>query len=441
MKIRSVGTIVICILLGIGGIFVYFRKDLEGLRPVVETPSTTIEQAFEQQTGADSDTKPVTVDFPLHLADGFEISLFAKNVNNARVMAMDSRGNLWVSRTKDGVISMLDIENGVVVAQADIFKNMKNPHGIAFDPEYPNVLFIAEEDKLDRVEIYRDAPAFEKEKGSDIDAVKGTLTTAQVAPYGVEGIVDLPGAGRHFTRTLLFDKDGNLFVSIGSTCDVCHEKDDRISTVMRVVFDDEFHTKAHLEPFASGLRNSVFMAVQPQTKKIWATDMGRDNLGNNIPPDEINIIENGKNYGWPNCYGKNIHDDVFDKNTYIRNPCMSPFETPSYIDLPAHSAALGLAFVPADSAWPKEYWNNLLIAYHGSWNRTVPTGYKIVRYALDESGKWTGEKPEEQDFITGWLKGGKESYGRPVDILMQNDAMFVSDDKAGVIYKVYYLKK
>lgn len=426
MKHRVIFSLLGVILLVTVGFVVYFRKNLAGIRPVFETPATSIEQAF---------IKLPKVDFPLKLPEGFQISLFAKNLSSARVMAMDSRGNLWVSRTKDGVVTMLDIENGVVVAQKDIFKNLKNPHGLAFDPKNPNTLYIAEEDKISFVNIYTTGDPPGKPFDSDYDRLNfGLMASSRSFPYNV---VDLPGKGRHYTRTLLFDPDGNLFVSIGSTCDVCREKDSRMSTIMKVVFDDDYHTKAHLEEYAKGLRNSVFMAIHPGTGKMWATDMGRDNLGDNIPPDEINIVESGKNYGWPNCYGKNIHDDKFDKNTYIRNPCMEPFEIPSHIDLQAHSAVLGLAFVPAGSAWPKEYWNNLLIAYHGSWNRTVPTGYKVVRYALDAQGNPVGGNIfQEQDFITGWLKGGKESYGRPVDILMQNDGMYISDDKAGLIYKV-----
>ncbi len=165
--------------------------------------------------------------------------------------------------------------------------------------------------------------------------------------------------------------------------------------------------------------------------------MGRDLLGDNIPPDEINIIEEGKNYGWPICYGKNIHDDQFDKNTYIRNPCMEPFETPSSIDLQAHSAPLGLAFFP-EEGWPEEYWHDLLVAYHGSWNRTEPTGYKIVRMRLDNEGKYEAT----EDFITGWLNGKNEALGRPVDILIQpGGLMYISDDKAGVIYRITYREK
>jgi glucose/arabinose dehydrogenase len=173
------------------------------------------------------------------------------------------------------------------------------------------------------------------------------------------------------------------------------------------------------------------MAINPHSGAIWGTEMGRDLLGDNIPPDEINIIKEGANYGWPICYGKNIHDTEFDKNTYFRNPCMEPFETPSSIDVPAHSAPLGLAFIP--KSWPTEYRNDLLVAYHGSWNRSVPTGYKIVRYRFDANGTYQGV----EDFITGWFTKDGTALGRPVGIVIATNGMtYISDDKAGVIYRL-----
>jgi len=218
---------------------------------------------------------------------------------------------------------------------------------------------------------------------------------------------------------------------VGSTCNVCNEKDWRRAKILVSNTDG-----SDLKVFASGLRNSVFMALHPVTQQVWATEMGRDLLGDDIPPDEINIVEEGKFYGWPTCYGKNIHDTNFDKNTYIRNPCDEKFgEIPSYIDLQAHSSPLGLAFIPANSMWPEEYWNDLLVAYHGSWNRTEPTGYKIMRFLLDEKGNYVGR----EDFISGWLTKDNRALGRPVDILIQpNGTMYISDDKAGVIYRVVY---
>lgn len=184
------------------------------------------------------------------------------------------------------------------------------------------------------------------------------------------------------------------------------------------------------------------MAIHPVTGKIWATEMGRDFLGDDLPPDEINIIEESEWYGWPWFYGKNIEDYKF--SPYSR-PIFVKEPKPSYIDIPAHSAPLGLAFFPANSQWPEEYWNNLLVAYHGSWNRTDPTGYKIVRYKLDTQGNYFGDgstsSPQVEDFISGWLKNNGATLGRPVDILIQpNGSIYISDDKAGVIYRVIYRK-
>jgi len=160
--------------------------------------------------------------------------------------------------------------------------------------------------------------------------------------------------------------------------------------------------------------------------------MGRDNLGDDLPPDEINIIEAGKNYGWPICYGKKIHDTVFDNNQYIKDPCQDTVA--SHIDLPAHSAPLGLAFIPANKNWPKEYEGDLIVAFHGSLNRSQPTGYKLTRVKLSGAGELEGF----EDFVSGWLsKDGTTSLGRPVGLVFGNDgALYVTDDKAGVVYKV-----
>ena len=148
--------------------------------------------------------------------------------------------------------------------------------------------------------------------------------------------------------------------------------------------------------FAGGLRNSVFFVFHPETREIWATEMGRDNLVDNLPPDEINIVKaagsehkfGARRYGWPFCYGNKVKDKKFnpDKVARIDIPTdCSQTEAP-VIELPAHSAPLGLTFITSDK-WPNEWKNNLLVAYHGSWNRSEPTGYKIVRFKVDKNGK------------------------------------------------------
>jgi glucose/arabinose dehydrogenase len=252
---------------------------------------------------------------------------------------------------------------------------------------------------------------------------------------GKKKLLDLPGGslGVHFTRSLLFmpaPNEDTLLIAIGSSCNVCNE-----SEQMRAkIWFYDIKTGQSGE-YAKGLRNSVFMAIHPVTGAVWVTEMGRDGLGDNTPPDEINIITKNANYGWPVCYGQNIHDTDFDKNTYIRNPCMASLETPSHIDLQAHSAPLGLAFIP-EEGWPEDYWFNALVAYHGSWNRSEPTGYKIVRIKLDDKGNYVSI----EDFITGWLKADGTKVGRPVDIkVLPGGIAYISDDSAGVIYRLQRL--
>ena len=363
----------------------------------------------------------------LKLPENFAIQIFAKGVNGARVIKEDPAGNLIVSLTKEGkIVSLPDLnQDGRADKVIILLEGLQNPHGIEIKC-WDNQTLPAGRQGPKNCKLY----VAETEKLVQYDLVFDDNEKIY-RPYNPEKILDLPKGGRHFTRTLLFlpyPQDHKLLISVGSTCDVCFEKDERNGTIL--VYD--FKTKES-KIYAKGLRNSVFLTLHPVTEKVWATEMGRDWLGDDLPPDEINIIEEGKNYGWPICYGKNIHDDNFDKNVYIRNPCMEPFETPSYIDIPANSSPLGLAFFP-EEGWPEKYWHNLLVAYNGSWNRTVPTGYKIVRYILDSQGNYLGE----EDFITGWLKEN-EAIGRPVDILIKpGGIIYISDDKAGVIYRVIY---
>ncbi len=373
----------------------FYWTNFRGLGPATNNPSGDIVDIIEKEDQN-------STNFPLKLPKGFSIEIFAKNLSGARVMATDSFGNFWVSRTTKGIVTELEVKDGKVVSQNDVFRNLNNPHGLAVDPQNGNLLYIAEENKISNVALYSED--------------------------SLHKIVDLPtSGGGHYTRTLGFGPDNRLYVSIGSSCNVCQENDSRLAAIYSMNKDG-----ADFKQFAKGLRNTVFFTWSYVDGKMWGTEMGRDLLGDNIPPDEINVLSEGGNYGWPNCYGNNIHDDIFDKNIYIRNPCMEPFETPAKVDLQAHSAPLGLAFVP-EEGWPEEYWYDLIVAFHGSWNRTTPTGYKLVRIKLDSKGNYQGT----EDFLIGWIDGNS-ALGRPVDVLIQpGGTMYVSDDKAGVIYKIF----
>lgn len=373
----------------------FYSKDMRGIEPTDLQPN----QDSPALTGKQSQPGENNTNFPLKVPDNFKIEIFAKNLSGARVMAFDSFGNMWVSRTSAGVISTLEIKDGKVVRQNDVFRDLRKPHGLAIDA---NLLYFAEENKITRVTLYSDDPG--------------------------QKLADLPTGG-HFTRTLGLGPDGRIYVSIGSSCNVCNESDERRAAIYSMHKDGTDFKK-----FASGLRNTVFFTWNPVDGRMWGTDMGRDLIGDDIPPEEINILEEGKNYGWPICYGKNVHDTNFDKNQYIQDPCND--KTPPAVEMQAHSAPLGLAFVP-EEGWPQDLWYDLVVAFHGSWNRSVPTGYKLVRIKIDAKGKYEGM----EDFITGWLQGNKadDAVGRPVDVLIQpGGVMYVSDDKAGVIYKISY---
>ena len=388
--------VVFVLVLGVAGIVYY--KNIKGALPAIRKPAGDIAKIIN------------TTDMPLVLPSGFSISIYAEGLIAPRVLFYLPDGNLAVSVPKEGkVLALLDEDkDGFAEKHVPVIEGLNRPNGLAERCMGDTCkLYIAESDQVAEYDYDR----------------------ASMRAINKKKLFTLPGGGNHFTRDIEFlpyPDDAKMLVSVGSSCNVCIEKDDRRAKVLEYDF-----ATGKLAEFAKGLRNSVFMAIHPVTGEVWATEMGRDLLGDDTPPDEINIIKKDANYGWPVCYGKNIHDTDFDRNTYIRNPCMDPFETPSYIDLQAHSAPLGLAFFP-EEGWPEEYWHDMLVAYHGSWNRTIPTGYKIVRFKLDESGVYQGE----EDFITGFMSEGKV-YGRPVDILIQpGGTIFISDDKAGVIYKI-----
>ncbi len=399
--------IFIVLALCVAGASIWFSlfawKNLRGAGPALTGPAEDISLLIGH---ADNGSNKSAM--PLILPHGFSISVFAKGLGKPRVMALDPDGNLLVSIPSQGrVVALPDRDgDGVADSVVNVVEGLERPHGLAFQCAPECRLYIAEEDRL---AVY----------SYDEKALKAVR---------LKKISDLPSGGFHVTRTLLFlpkPDDDKLLVSIGSSCNVCAEDNWRRAKVLVVPAGG-----GPLKTFASGLRNAVFMTVHPRTRKVWVTEMGRDLLGDDLPPDEINIIEEGKDYGWPLCYGKNAHDTDYDAGKV--NPCREPEKTASHIDIPAHSAPLGLAFFP-DRGWPPEYRNDLLVAYHGSWNRSVPTGYKIVRYRLDPSGQYRGV----EDFITGWLTSEGKALGRPVDIMiLPTGVLFISDDKAGVVYRV-----
>lgn len=365
-------------------VFGFVAFNIRGFVPSMAPVPTQVTQVTSTSSPPTTSSQNQT-SLPLNIPNGFTLSIFAKDLGSPRVIAFDPVGTMIVSVPAQGKVMAISDKNTTVAS------GLNAPHGLAFSG---NDLYIAETDKVSIFDYNSETKSATRRKK----------------------IIDLPGGGGHSTRTILI-KDNKLYTSIGSSCNVCNEKDNRRAKVFVSNLDG-----SDFKEFAIGLRNSVFLTLHPTTGKIWATDMGRDLIGDDIPPDEINILEDGRDYGWPTCYGKNVHDTNFEKNGNCNG------KTPSHIDLQAHSAPLGLAFVPKE--WGNDYDGDVLVAYHGSWNRNTPTGYKIVRIHLD------GNYQKTEDFITGWLSGGNAT-GRPVAIVFDKSGIaYISDDKAGVIYKL-----
>ena len=338
--------------------------------------------------------------FPFKLPNSFVIHIFASGLGNPRVLTFSPGGTLLVSvPSSNQVIALPDKDrNGVADSEKIVVSGENHVHGLSF---YKGKLFIADVDRVVRYNWN------EENLQATFDKV----------------LFNLPENNDHNNRTIAFDKQGNMYISVGSTCNVCHENDHRSATVM---ISNENGDNPRI--FATGLRNAAFTAINPLTNELWGTEMGRDYLGDDIPPDEINIIKQNNNYGWPNCYGNKIPDLSFNPNANCSNTI-----APIY-GIPAHSAPLGLVFINSQE-FPRGFQNDLLVAYHGSWNRTTPTGYKVVHLTVKDNSITSS-----QDFLTGFLpsdvlNGPNNAYGRPVDLVFDTFGnLYISDDKAGNIY-------
>jgi len=362
---------------------------------------------------------------PFSLPEGFAAYLYAADVPDARVIIRDPKNTLLVSEPKEGKVVALPNTDTDLPAEASaqaggkadravaLLEGLNNPHGLLMRCSETGFESVDQDDCMLYVAESHRVGAYRYDADTYTAIFERTVTT-------------LPDDGGHHSRTLMAHPDNKrVLVSVGSSCNVCVEEDERRAAILAFEPDRNGATL-----FATGLRNTVFMTTHYVTGDIWGTDMGRDNLGDDLPPDELNIIREGGWYGWPWFYGKNIEDMKFSPNA---RPSFAKEPVPSHIDIPAHSAPLGLAFIP-EEGWPEEWWYDLLVAYHGSWNRSMPTGYKIVRFPLDAHGNPEGPPA---DFMTGFMGEGSTLIGRPVDLLVEpGGVMYISDDRAGAIYRI-----
>ena len=351
---------------------------------------------------------------PFSLPKDFAIDIVARDLINPRVIAFDSQGRVFVSETSAGRVTLVE-------PRRTILEGLDQPHGVAF---YENYLYVATVREVARYPY---------------DVATATVDVAQK-----KNIADLPAGDLHSTRTIGFGKNfraqsiinnrdfntlapEKLYISVGSSCDACLESTWKYGAILESDPDGTFTAEV-----AGGLRNSVFFTFHPKTGELWATEMGRDGLGDDLPPDEINIIKVGAKYGWPYCYGYQVRDETFTEESDRSDLTMDCSKTlPPIISLPAHVAPLGIAFVP--DSWPKPWRGRLLVAYHGSLNLSEPVGYRIDWFDVDEHGR----SKDAGVLMDGFLKDSDHIYGRPVDLKFGPDgSLYISDDTAGVIYKV-----
>jgi glucose/arabinose dehydrogenase len=343
---------------------------------------------------------------PLHqikLQSGFTIHTYAEKVPNGRSMVLSPRGTLFVGTREEGkVYAVLDQnKDGVADEVITVARGLNMPNGVAFRG---GALYVAE---VSRVIRYDDIENKLK------DPPKPLLVNDS-----------FPKDTHHGWKFIRFGPDGMLYVPVGAPCNVCERNDPRYATILRMKPDG-----AGLGIFASGVRNTVGFDWHPETKELWFTDNGRDLLGDDLPPDELNYAPKaGLHFGFPYCHGKSIPDPDYGKN----HKCEGFI--PPAMELGPHVASLGMRFYTG-SMFPAEYRNQIFIAEHGSWNRSVPIGYRVslVRLQNNRAVKY-------EVFAEGWLQG-ERAWGRPVDVLVMPDgALLVSDDKAGVIYRIIYKK-
>ena len=369
---------------------------------------TTKDRSYSKYISVADTSEPAitdaSADLPLNqikLPKGFSISVYAE-VEDARSMALSPSGILFIgNKGEDKVYAVKDTNgDGIADKKWVLAKGLNMPNGVAFKD---GDLYIAEVSKISKI----------KDVEKNLDSPK------------LEVVYDkYPSDAHHGWKYIAFGPDGKLYVPVGAPCNICEPKDPYAS-ITRINADG-----TGMEVVQRGVRNTVGFTWHPTTKNIWFTDNGRDMLGDDVPPCELNTATKaGEHFGYPYCHGGTIKDPEFGE----KRAC-SEFTKPAQ-NLGAHVAPLGLKFYTGKQ-FPAEYKNQIILAEHGSWNRSKKSGYKLSLVKVDASSKATSYTT----FASGWLDDAtQKAWGRPVDVLLLPDgSMLVSDDQAGVVYRITY---
>ncbi len=337
----------------------------------------------------------------LELPPGFHIEIYADGVENARQMVRGDEGTIFVGTRRAGKLWAVSDEDGDQFAEQVrmIDSDLTMPSGVEF---LGGDLYVGAVDRILRYE--------------------GIESRLDQPPEPVVITDVFPEKTHHGWKYLRFGPDGMLYIPIGVPCNICDEEG--FGEIRRINPDG-----SGMEVFAHGVRNSVGLAFHPDNGQLWFTDNGRDMLGDDLPADELNHApDQGMHFGFPYCHQSDLPDEEFGKDQDCGD------YTAPVSDLDPHAAALGLVFYTGQM-YPSEYSNRLFITQHGSWNRSEKSGYRILVLDVQANGKVL----DTQVFVSGWLQN-EEDWGRPNDVLVMPDgALLVSDDKAGVIYRISYV--
>ena len=346
----------------------------------------------------------------LQVPDGFDIEIYSDQVPGARQMAMSPNGIIYVGTRRSGelgkVYAVVDRDRDM---QPDtvytITSGLRMPNGVAYKDGSLYVAAVSEILRFDNIDENLETP-----------------------PDPVVVVDDYPTESSHGWKYIAFGPDEKLYVPVGAPCNICNNEDENpiYASLTRINPDG-----TNREIIAHGIRNTVGFTWHPETGNLWFTDNGRDWLGDDTPPGELNeLTETDQHFGYPFLHGTNVWDPEFGEGEEVRN---RTFKTPVQ-ELGPHVAPLGLHFYTGDM-FPDKYKNQALIAEHGSWNRSEKIGYRISIVSFDD----TGEPSSYQPFIYGWLQGEDDIRGRPVSFLqMEDGSLLISDDHTGTIYRVTY---
>ncbi|MDA8607091.1 PQQ-dependent sugar dehydrogenase [Gammaproteobacteria bacterium] len=341
----------------------------------------------------------------LNLDPGFEISIFAKNLDSPRQMAEGKNGTIFVGERGGQIIALIDSDNnGQADSKIILASNLMYSTGISI---FNRDLYFSEISKIWKIE--------------NIEDWISNYNVDSGLPEKILVFDNLPNDQSHGWKWLKHDQNGDLYFNIGAPCNICMSENPQYASILKL-------TDGELKYVARGVRNSVGFDFHPISKKLFFTDNGRDWLGDDSPSCELNRVDfDGQFFGYPFKHASMVNDPEFG---HI-NPGYD-FVDP-ILELGAHVAPTGISFYNSEM-FPEEMKNNLFIVLHGSWNRTEKVGYKVIRVEIDINGN----VKSANDFITGWLNNGKVS-GRPSAPFVKSDgSLLVSDDKANVIYQVKY---